>query len=190
MRSHPIFYGKTRRNRFDAPDGSYGVLYAGRDLYCAFIETFARAAGTRTITTTALREKSVSELRATRAMRLIDLTQSGSLLRIGADARLFSGPHAVAQLWSEALHAHPCKADGILYASRLDPVRHSIVLFEDRPLKLIELRRQSWFAPGRLRVELAKIMDHYELQLIETHFAARPKPATKIVQGHIFPEAE
>jgi hypothetical protein len=33
-------------------------------------------------------------------------------------------------------------------------------------------------------------MDHYELQLIETHFAARPKPATKIVQGHIFPEAE
>ena len=30
-----IFFGKTGRNRFDAPDGSFGVLYAGFDEHCA-----------------------------------------------------------------------------------------------------------------------------------------------------------
>jgi RES domain len=110
LQRSPIFYGKTRVHRFDAPDGSYGVLYAGRDLYCAFIETFAKAAGTCIVTTTALREKSLSELRARRALQLIDLTQSGTLVRIGADARLFSGSHDDAQFWSKALHSHPCNA--------------------------------------------------------------------------------
>ena len=47
----PIHFGRTGQHRFDSPDGSYGVLCAGRDQYCAFIETFAKAAGTTTITT-------------------------------------------------------------------------------------------------------------------------------------------
>jgi hypothetical protein len=32
---HLVFFGKTGQFRFDAPDGSYGVLYAGADVYCA-----------------------------------------------------------------------------------------------------------------------------------------------------------
>jgi len=188
MQRNPVFYGKTRLHRFDAPDGSYGVLYTGRDLHCAFIETFAKAAGTRIVTTTALRERSLSELKAVRPLRLIDLTQSGALVRVGADARLFSGSHDDSQLWSKALHSHSCKAEGILYPSRLDPLRHSIALFQDRAPKLIELNRQSWYAPGKLRAALAGIMDHYELQLIETQFIPQRKPAVRVVQTRMFPE--
>ena len=186
IRRHPIFYGRTGANRFDAPDGSFGVLYAGCDPFTAFIETFAVAAGTRIITTTALKEKALSELKAARALRLIDLTQSGTLMRIGADARLFSGSHDDAQLWSKQLHAHPCKADGLLYPSRLDPLRQSIALFEDRAPALIELDRQSWYGPGKLRSLLAEIAEHYELQLIETQFITKRKPSARAKQAGMF----
>ena len=94
----PIYFGKSGQHRFDSPDGSYGVFYAGRDEYCAFIETFARAAGSTTITTTELKNRCLSELKAARTLRLVDLTQSGTLVRIGADARLFSGDHAISQV--------------------------------------------------------------------------------------------
>jgi len=163
----PVFFAKTGSNRFDSPDGGYSVLYTGRDRYCAFIETFAWAAGTQIITTSALKKASLSELKATRTLQLIDLTQSGALVRMGTDARLFSGPHESAQLWSKALHGHSCGADGIIYPSRLDPHRHSIVLFEDRAPQLVVLGTQSWYAPGRLRRDLADILDHYQLKLIE-----------------------
>lgn len=183
LRRKPIFYGKTGVNRFDSPDGSYGVFYAGRDAFCAFIETFAKAAGSRIVTITELNQNALSELKAVRALRLIDLTQSGALVRIGADANLFCGTHSVAQLWSRALHEHPCSADGILYPSRLDPSRHSIVLFEDRAPKIIELDRQSWYATGSLRGKLAEIMDHYDLELIDDRFVTKRKPAARAIQS-------
>ena len=41
----PISFGRTGENRFDAPDGSYGVLYAGEDEYCCFIETCGQVTG-------------------------------------------------------------------------------------------------------------------------------------------------
>lgn len=184
----PVFYGKSGGNRFDAPDASYGVLYAGRDIFCAFIETFANAAGSHIVTTTELNRKALSELKAARILQLVDLTQSGALVRVGADASLFSGPHRTAQLWSKALHEHPCNADGILYPSRLDPLRHSIALFEDRAPKIVELNRQSWYAPGSLRLVLAEIMDHYNLELIENRFVAKRKPAARTVQPTFFDE--
>lgn len=139
IRHGPVFFGNTGFNRFDAPDGSYKVFYAGRDAFCAFIETFGGAPGTRIVTTAALKSRALTELRPRRAARLIDLTASAALVRIGADSNLFSGAYSASQAWSKALHGHPSKADGLLYPSRLDPTRHAIVLFSDRRLKLTEL---------------------------------------------------
>ena len=177
----PVFYGKSGFNRFDAPDGSYGVLYAGRDPFCAFIETFARAAGTRVITTTALKNHALAELKATRPLRLVDLTRSGSLVRMGTDARIFSADHEVSQRWSKALHNHPMSADGLLCPSRLDPSRHAVVMFEDRAPRIIELDRKSWYAPGAQRRLLAEIMELYNLELIENQFVPSRKPAAREV---------
>jgi hypothetical protein len=183
---NPVFFGDSGNNRFDAPDHSYKVLYAGRDAYGAFVETFASAAGTRVITTTELKSRALAEMRPARALRLIDLTQSGTLVRIGADARLFSGDHAVSQLWSQALHDHPIAADGLIYPSRLDPERHGIALFEDRAPRLKELTRQSWYAPGPQRHLLAEIFEHYGFELIETHVVVPRKPAAAARQDELF----
>ena len=41
----------------------------------------------------------------------------------------------VSQSWAQALH-HPAQAHGLLYPSRLDPVRQSVALFRDQDWKL------------------------------------------------------
>ncbi len=178
----PIYFGRTGQHRFDSPDGSYGVLYAGRDEYCAFIETFGRAAGSTTITTTEMKNRCLAELKAPRTLRLVDLTQSGTLVRLGADARLFSGDHAISQAWSNAFYAHPFRVDGLLYPSRLDPARHALALFEGRAPKPVELNRQTWFATGPLRRLLAEIIEHYTLALIEEKVIPPRKPNASAVQ--------
>jgi hypothetical protein len=176
---HPVHYGTTGLYRFDAPDGSYGVLYAGTDIFCAFIESLIKDPGNRIITTTELIRKAVAELKAIRALRLIYLTPSGALLRIGADARLFSADHKAAQLWSKALHDHPVAADGILYPSRLDHKKQSVAIFDDRAPRLTELSRPSWYAPGPQRRLLVEIMEHYKIELIENRFVTPRKPISK-----------
>lgn len=179
----PFFFGCTGLNRFDSPDNSYEVLYAGLDAFCAFIETFASAAGTRIVTTMALKEHALTEFKARRLLRLIDLTQSGALVRVGADGNLFAGDHEIPQLWSRALHDHREKADGLLYPSRLDPVRKAVVLFGDRaPRSMTELNRQSWYAPGAQREKLVEIVQHYQLELIESHMIPGRKPVSRAAQ--------
>jgi hypothetical protein len=182
----PIYFGRSRANRFDAADSSFGVMYAGRDLFCAFVETFAWAAGTRIVTTAELQQRAVLELKAVRPLRLIDLTRSGALVRIGADSRLFSGDHGAAQRWSLALHDHLSKPDGLIYPSRLDPKKHGLALFEDRTPELAILNRQSWFAPGPLRLVLADVMERYQLQLIENRFVSGRKSARGARSGKRF----
>jgi len=41
-----LFFGTTGRNRWDDPQGVFGVLYAAEDAFCAFVETFGHATGT------------------------------------------------------------------------------------------------------------------------------------------------
>ena len=182
----PLFFGKKCTNRFDAPDRAFGVLYCGRDPFCAFIETFTHTAGTRIITTTELEKRALSELRAERPLRLVDLTNSGSLMRIGADARLFSGEHDIAQQWSKALHDLALHPDGLLYPRRLDPVRHALAIFEDRAPKIITLRRETWYASGQMRSRLVDLVEHYKLELIENRFVSPRKPVTPARQPRLF----
>ncbi|MER9056945.1 RES domain-containing protein [Mesorhizobium sp. M0910] len=41
----PIFFDRSTEGRFNAPDASYGVLYAARKTNGAFAETFLRTPG-------------------------------------------------------------------------------------------------------------------------------------------------
>jgi len=129
----PLFFGRTGGNRFDSPDRSYGVLYAGLDEYCSFIETYGQTTGIQTVTSTALEGRHLAHLELLRPMKLIDLSNSGGLARVGADSRLFSGSHAVAQRWSAAFREHAIKPDGILYPARHDAARNACAIYECLP---------------------------------------------------------
>lgn len=127
---NPLFFGRTGGNRFDSPDYSFGVLYVGLDEYCSFIETYGQTTGIRSVTETALEGRHLAHLELLGPMKLIDLSNSGGLARVGADSRLFSGSHAVAQRWSAALRDHPSKPDGILYPARHDAARNACAIYE------------------------------------------------------------
>lgn len=162
----PIFFGKTRRNRFDSPNGSFGVLYVALGVHCAFIETFGQSTGIRTVTREALDQRHVAYLKIAKPLNLIDLAHSGGLARIGADARLLAGSHAVAQRWSAALRDHPTKPDGLLYPARHDVARNACALF-DLPESEIEVTNAgSLLAPDNA-VLLAEILDIYDFGLID-----------------------
>ena len=90
----PIYFGRTGRNRFDAPDGEYGVLYLGDSLHCCFVETYGRSdrGERRIVTRQELAGRNLATVELSGALRVVDLTGAG-LARIGADNRLGTGDY-------------------------------------------------------------------------------------------------
>jgi hypothetical protein len=53
----PVFFDRSTSGRFNAPDGSFGVLYVARLVNGAFAETFLRSPGNTLIDSGLLRRK-------------------------------------------------------------------------------------------------------------------------------------
>ncbi|RYG62647.1 RES domain-containing protein [bacterium] len=155
--------------RFDAPSGEYGVLYAGADPAAAFIETFGHETGARVppfVTRTELERRHLSELHASRPMRLVDLRGPG-LARMGADGALATGlDYGLTQRWSRALHAHPRRPDGLLFRARHDPSRHAIALFDDRVADALSSQSLGSLAAPKNVVLLGHLLDRYKFALL------------------------
>ncbi len=147
-----IYFDRSTRGRFNAPDGSYGVLYAAEQLSGAFAETFLRTPGRTLLPPDLVRLKARARIRITRELRLIRLTGSG-LARLGATAEVVHGglPYNVPQAWSKALKEHPSQPDGVTYRARHDDDAICYALFDDMPLSVSEVSRdteldsQDWF---------------------------------------------
>ena len=161
-----LFFGRTGRNRFDAPDGSFGVLYIALDEHCAFIETFGQVTGIRIVTRASLEQRVLSQLKVMHPLTLIDLARSGGLARIGADGRLLTGSHAVAQRWSAALRKHPAKPAGLLYPARHDVARYACALF-DVPTSTFQVTNTGSLAEPLHSALLGKILDVYGFGYID-----------------------
>lgn len=127
----PLYFGKTGENRFDAPQGEYGVLYASLDPHGAFVETFGRGKNLPFITQEELQGRLLAKITASKRLTLVDLTGPG-LRRIGADERLAAGEHEIAQLWSLALWLHPARPHGLMYRARHDPSKISVAIYSHR----------------------------------------------------------
>lgn len=147
----PIFFDRSTTGRFNAPDGSYGVLYAAREPAGAFAETFLRTPGRTLIDLELLQRKAYVRLATNRKLRLIWLAGPG-LARLGATAEVtHSGlPHDVAQAWSVALFGYPVAADGIAYHARHDDAELCYALFDRSADTIAEDTReinldQDWF---------------------------------------------
>src|SRR5262249_44607806 len=98
----PIFFGRSKRHRWDSPDGDFGVLYLGGDEYCAFMESIGRGAlKTRFVPNAQLKGNGLAKIRFKRTLRLIDMVTSGGLTRVGAESSLTSGSgYKNSQRWS------------------------------------------------------------------------------------------
>jgi hypothetical protein len=160
-----LFFGRTGHNRFDSPDRKYGVLYAGLDEHCAFIETFGQATGENLISQVALEARHLASIELVRPLKFMDLSTSGGLARIGADSRLFSGSHLIAQRWSTALRAHPSKPDGLIYPARHDSARNACAIF-DCPVSTFKVTGKGSLTESQHSVLLGDILDCYRFGLI------------------------
>jgi hypothetical protein len=148
----PIYFDRSSLGRFNAPDGSYGVLYAAEQLGGAFAETFLRTPGRTLLPPDLVRQKARARIRTTRELRLIRLAGSG-LARLGATAEVAHGglPYDVPQAWSKALKEHPTQPDGIAYRARHNDDAICYALFDHASSPVQEQSRdtnlddQDWF---------------------------------------------
>jgi hypothetical protein len=159
-----LHFGKACRHRFDAPHGEFGVLYAGQDDACAFVEVFGDPLDPRILSLRTLEQYCLTDPRVTRPLRLVDLTGSG-LRQIGADARLTGGAdYEFSRRWALGLWAHPEEPDGILYRSRHDPSLHAVAML-DRVRGILRTTRRRRLVEDR--AALARLLDRYDFGLID-----------------------
>ena len=188
----PLRFGRSGRNRFDDPSGGYAVLYAARDAFGAFIETFGQETGVRTVGVGDLKMSCLTEFYPTAPLSLVDLVSHGCLARIGADSRLFAGSRAIAQRWSRAIYEHPdrLKAHGILYPARHDHTRSAVALFDRKDLPRLEVNRTvSWYSHhDDMRSTLAAILKVYGFGIVETETRPNKKSPGRAAsaQGELF----
>ena len=161
----PFFWSRLGRNRFDLPDGRYGVLYTAQDLETCVLEVFGdRWLKERVMAVAALPKFELLTFAVRRELRVADLT-GPALNRLGTDANLFaSNDYAMTQEWSRQLMIHAQARDGIRYHSRKNPRKHNYAIYgttlAKASLRVLERRRLGALS------ELYTILDKYEVALI------------------------
>ncbi len=178
-RSHPLdrpyspvaFNFRLIDDRFNAPNGEFGVLYLSRDPFGAFIESFGAS-----MVTAALELRLVSETDLARrclcrievdvdpaTVQLVNLADGYGFSRLGIDGRISTTKQRhVTRQWALELWRHPQRPSGILYRACHDQARLSVVLFDRigdilRPTCEHNILRD----PQRL----AAILNHYAIGL-------------------------
>ena len=134
----PVHFDRGAEGRLNAPDGSYGVLYAAEDVRGAFAETFLRVPGRTLLPLDLVKRKSRVRLRLKRAFRLVKLAGAG-LAKLGATAEVTHGglPYDAPRAWSKAIHGLPSAPDGVAYRARHDDDAFCYAIF-DRAASQVE----------------------------------------------------
>jgi hypothetical protein len=165
----PIYFGTSGRYRFDDPEcpsnASFGVLYAGADVHCCFIESCGSTTGVPAVSGDYLAGREIAKLKLTEELRFIDLAGLGGLTHVGADARLVTGSYKVAQKWSAALRFHSSKPDGIRYPARHDPTRVAYAIFT-RPRSAFIVTSIGSLMASSNKALLNRLLRDYNVDLI------------------------
>ncbi len=160
----PLFFNTAPRNRFNAPDGEFGVLYAAEQLAGAFVETFGRHLDTFLITAADLDRFHVAVVTPSRPLRLVDL-RGAHLRALGLSAEIWAGrDYERSRQWSRWFYGHPDQAAGILYPCRHNPEQLAIALFDRAASEVRADDGESLMSP-RFATSVAKLMTEYGLAL-------------------------
>ena len=156
------YFAMDRSGRLNAPDGSFGVLYAAQSLNGAFAETFLRDPGQNRVDGSFLRSKGLVHLTSTVDLRMAALFGPG-LATVGATAEVtHSGVdgYDLSQGWSKALHDHPQDFDGIAYRSRHDDNEICYAIFDSAQRKI----KVTAEYPDLDRSEIWDLIDQYRFR--------------------------
>ena len=151
-RNKPLYYGRDGTNRYDAPAQNYGVLYLGRDLPTALMESVFHKhqwdkETKRSIALAEVESRLVRAVGVLEALHLADLTAEGVMAGyFGLNLeQLASRSYMHTQQVSGQVHAmlgddDAPLFDGVLYPSRNNYPAASIALFEraEKKVKVFE----------------------------------------------------
>jgi hypothetical protein len=141
-RNKPLYYGRDGTNRYDDSGGNYGVLYLGRDLPTALMESVFHkhlwlTDAKRSITMKEIQSRLVRAVGVLQDLCLADLTAPGVMAGyFGLNLeQLASRDYRPTQLMSTRVHTILGERglplfDGVLYPSRNNYPAASIALFE------------------------------------------------------------
>ncbi len=163
-----LYFDVDVTSRFNAPDRSFGVLYASEAPEGACAEALLRRRRRPLLVTEdQLRKRALSRMEWSE-LRLADFT-SIRLTSLGLDARIASGDcYDLAQRWAKWVHAHPDQVDGICYFARHAPALRSIALF-DRvgPPAAQEIIVASFMpTPGTVSGEARRLLELFEIDIV------------------------
>lgn len=157
------YFGRNRSERFDDPQGVFGVLYGSTTADAAFAEVFLRKLAARSVAQVDLQSRAVSTFKA-RPLKCVELTASG-LRKLSCDNRISTEkPYRTTQLWSRALFLHPEQPDGLVYRSRHNPWFRCLALFDRCDAKLTDVRSEPLMDPPR-RAWCSVQLDRYDLAM-------------------------
>jgi hypothetical protein len=139
-RGTPLHYGRDGTNRYDAPKRTYGVLYLGRDLPTALMESVFHkhrwlTDANRSIALKEIQSRLVRAVGVLKDLRLADLTAAGVMANVfGLNLeQLASRDYTLTQQISAQIYAiregNVLLFDGVLYPSRNNYPAASIALF-------------------------------------------------------------
>ena len=167
LENEPLFFGKSGKNRFDAPSKEFGVLYAARDFCGAFIETLGDLDQYRLIPEYEVAKRGLARIVPARALRLVDLSGEG-LAQLVADARMTAGDNRALSLkWALWIHRHPQVPDGIVYRARHDQSQACVALF-DRVASDLAVEKLGALADPRHESLLGKALNKYKFALYDS----------------------
>lgn len=110
--------GKPPQNRFDAPAGEYGVLYAARRLEGAFVETLLRRPSGRIVRRDFIEERQWTPIRLERPLILAKIMDEGLMFH-GVDASVSaSDDYAPSRALALDLYNDFPDLEGLAYRSR------------------------------------------------------------------------
>lgn len=157
------YFGRNKSDRFDDPQGVFGVLYAAMTADATFAEVFLRKLASMSVAQVDLQSRGVSTFSA-KPLRCVELTGSG-LRKLSCDNRISTEkPYRTTQLWSRELFLHPQQPDGLVYRSRHNPRFRCLALFDRCDAKLTEVRSEALLDPPR-RAWCSVQLDRYEVAM-------------------------
>lgn len=145
--------GRPPQNRFDAPAGEYGVLYAARRLEGAFVETLLRRPAGRIVRRDYIEERQWTPIRLERPLTLAKVMDEGLLFH-GVDASVSaSDDYGPSRALALNLYNDFPSLDGLAYRSRHNNGEICYALFDRLPsTDLVELPSHL-FEDNRTRVD-------------------------------------
>jgi len=158
-----LHFGRTMTERFDDPQGKFGVCYLGADDYACFIETFGKARR-KEIDRVLLSERGIAVVSTSSILKLVDITGKG-LAHVGAAGEVSAGDHVLSQNWSRAFYDHPQEPDGIYYCARHDLSKWCIALFS-RAKGKVRVASYMNLLDTRYQARLGQILNHYQFALL------------------------